>query len=177
MPTIEKHNFSQFELLLKVLSEEISEKDPAFQRWIEEDIENKELYLNLKGKKQIKNLPFDKHQAFDNISDILGFNRQKKVFYRKNWFRYAASVLLVTLTGLAGFLVYMKKDNNNSAGLAEIRKNTIDPDSKKAYIYSSQGETLDLSETFEIKKSNGTVISNKNDIISIQQNYIRHTWI
>ena len=170
MPLIEKHNISQFELLLKVLSEEISEKDPSFQRWMEDDIENKKLYFNLKGKKRIKNLPFDKHQAFNNISDILGFSRQKKVFYHENWFRYAASVLLVILTSLAGFFVSMENDNNNSAELAEIKKITIDTSSKKAHIYSSQGEELDLSRAFVIKKSNGTIISNKNDIIRVQQN-------
>lgn len=162
MLTIEENKFSHWELLLNVLSEEIPEKDPTFQRWLKEDIENRKLYLTLKGKRKESTLHFDKDQAFDNISDILGLNiRKKELFYQKSWFVYVASILLIVSVSVTGYFAFIHEDIPVSVIFAEVKKNIYDPGTKKAYLLSSQGEMLDLSETFEIRKNDGTIITNK----------------
>jgi hypothetical protein len=171
MMTIEKNNFHKWKLLLKVLNEEIPEDDPAFQLWLKEDVENKDFYLALKGKKRKENIPFDKGKAFNNISNILGLNISSKMpFYHNKWLKYAAFVLVIFSVGLAGYSVLHNRYLLEQINYEETKKNIFDPGSKKAYLLSSQGKTIDLSETFEIQKSDGTIISNKSEgIVSFQQ--------
>ena len=171
MLKVRKNYFSQWELLLKVLSEEVPENDPAFLHWLEADKENKELYLRLKGKGQKESLPFDKDKMFDNISDILSLNIQKKIpVYQRTWLKYAAFFLGIALIGLTGYFMLTNPDIPQSAKSAKIEKNIFDPGSKKAYLLSSQGKTIDLSETFELKNSDGTVVTNKSEgILSFRQ--------
>jgi len=172
MMTIGKNNFPGWNLLLKVLTGEISEKDPVFQLWLAENNENKKLYLQLKGKRKKGCPPLDKDKAFDNISDILDLNIRRKIpFYQNHWFKYAASFLALVFVGLSAYLVL--RTESNASGIieyAKVEKNIFDPGTKKAYLLSSQGETLDLSETFERKNNDGTIISNKSEgVVSFQQ--------
>jgi len=52
----------------------------------------------------------------------------------------------------------------------KVEKNIFDPGSKKAYLLSMKGEKIDLSESFEVKKEDGTVISNKSEgVISFEK--------
>jgi ferric-dicitrate binding protein FerR (iron transport regulator) len=109
MLQVEKNIYTQYELLLGVLCGEIDEKHPEFQRWINQDIENRNLYQMLKGKKQVQinDLQFNKTQVFDNISYILGLNIQnKKPLYRSIWFNYVASLILVAILGITGYYSY-----------------------------------------------------------------------
>jgi len=48
MLKIEKNITDKWNLLLKVLSDEIPENDSYFQHWLNEDSENRELYTSLK---------------------------------------------------------------------------------------------------------------------------------
>ena len=115
--TIEKNIYTQLELLLDVLCGEISEKDPEFQRWLNQDIENRKLYIQLKSKKkgQIKDIPFNKDQVFDNISYILGFPIQdKKPIYRRVWFNYVASFIFVVLISVFGYYSYKNDINKHT---------------------------------------------------------------
>lgn len=172
MMTIGKNNFPGWELLLKVLSGELSEKDPAFQHWLAENDENRKLYLQLKGKGKRQRLPFDKDKAFDNISDILDLNIRRRIpFYQNPGFRYAASFLALVFIGLSAYLALRTTNGAPTAiEYARVEKNIFDPGTKKAYLLSSQGETLDLSETFERKNNDGTIISNKSEgVVCFQQ--------
>lgn len=165
------NNLPQWELVQKVLSGEIPENDPAFQRWLEEDIENRKLYQQLKGQKPVPSLPFDKDRTFGNLSDMLGLDTGRKIpFYRRNGFRYAVSFLAAAFVGLAGFLYLTDKAGQKQPENAVAEKNIFDPGTKKAYLLSSQGKTIDLSENFELKSKDGTVISNKSEgVVSFKQ--------
>ena len=83
---IEKNIFDKWKLLLRVLSVEIPEDDSYFQHWLNENPENQELYLSLIEGKQNNKL-FDKDQVFNNISNKLNLNTErKKPLYKKNGF-------------------------------------------------------------------------------------------
>lgn len=169
---IGKNNFPQWELLLKVLSEEMPENDPVFRSWLDEDEENKKLYLKLNGKGQMESSLFDKDKAFNNISDILGLSIRKKVpFHQKMWFKYAASFLAIVSVGLTGYILLTNERIPAPTEYASTEKNVFDPGSKKAYLLTSQGKTIDLSETFEFKNEDGTVVSNKSEgVLHFQKN-------
>jgi|GEM_PF-790826 len=123
-----QNNYSQYENLLSVLCGELNEKDPDFQRWLAQDIENKKLYHFLKGKEKgrakddpfDKKLPFNKDQAFENVKDILGLNIQtKKPFYRSAVFMYAASLVFIIIISIAGHYSYKGYLNRQADTFAE----------------------------------------------------------
>lgn len=171
MLKIEQNNFSQWEILLKVLSEEIPENDPVFQDWLNENKENRKLYLGLKGKRRNNDVSFDKDKVFNNISDILDLNIRKKVpFYGRKWFTYVASVLVIMSVSISSYFIFTNGDTPEPIEYASSKKSIFEPGSKKAYLLSSKGETIDLSESFELKNEDGTIISNKSEgIVHFQQ--------
>lgn len=167
MLKIQKNNIDKWELLLKVLSEEIPEDDRDFQHWLNEDTENKKLYRSLKEGDQNDTF-FDKDQVFKNISNKLSLNTEKKIpLYQKKWFKYAvSSVAVIALFIAGGYFTF----HETATPLEKVEKNIFDPGSKKAYLLSLKGDITDLSESFEVKKEDGTVISNKSEgIISFQK--------
>ncbi len=170
MLIIGKNNYHKWRLLLKVLNEELAEDDPAFQHWLAEDVENKKLYQVLKGRAKDKSIAINKDRVFNNLSNILGLKVHRAIpFYRKKWFSYVASFIIIALVGIGG---YSLQKNNPSVQISETGSLTkvTDQDTKKAFLLSSQGETIDLSETFEIKKKDGTLISNTSEgVISFEQ--------
>ena len=166
MLRIQKNNIDKWKLLLKVLSDELPENDSYFQRWLNEDPANKSLYKSLK-EGQGNNALFDKEQVFRNISNKLSLNTTRKTgWYRTKWFKYATSaVAIVTLFIIAIYHV------TREPHLPEVVEKTIfDPGSKKAYLLSMEGEMTDLSQSFEVKKEDGTIISNKSEgVISFEK--------
>lgn len=173
MLEIGKNNFSQWELLLKVLSGEMPENDPAFQRWLKNKKENRKLYQNLMGKGRNNGISFDKDKMFNNISDTIGLDVRKRIlFYQKKWIKYIASFFALVSVGLSSyFILNNHNDTPTSIEYVKTGKNIFEPGSKKAYLLSSKGETIDLSESFEIKNEDGTIISNKSEgIVHFQQN-------
>lgn len=159
MLKINKNNFDQWKLLLKVLSEEIPETDPEFLSWLENGPENKELYRSL-TEKNGKDSLFDKDKVYGRISDKLSLHtRDKDRFYRMKWFTYAASVAAAAVIGISGFYLSVQHSDTPES----VEENIHSPGSKKAYLLSQEGEVIDLSESFEVKKDNGTVISNNNE--------------
>ena len=65
-------------------------------------------------------------------------------------------------------LNYFTFQENRISEKAE--KNIFDPGSKKAYLLSMKGEKIDLSESFEVKKEDGSIISNNSEgVISFQK--------
>jgi hypothetical protein len=172
MQTIKKNNLPEWELLSKVLSGETPDNDPAFQHWIKEEVGNGELYRALTGKKRAKSLPFDKNKIFNNISDILGLSiREKTPFYRKYPIWYVASFPAIISVGLIAYFVFTDEPiPEKQAEYAVAEENVFAPGSKKAYLLSSQGKTIDLTESFELKSNDGTIISNKSEgIVRFQQ--------
>lgn len=164
---IEKNIFDKWELLLKVLSEEIAENDSHFQYWLSEDTENEELYRSLKEGTQNKEL-FDKDQVFNTISNKLSLHTERKrTLYQKKWFKYTVSSVAV----VALFIFALNYFTLQEKAIPErIEKSIFDPGSKKAYLLSMEGKKIDLSESFEVKKEDGTVISNKSEgIISFEK--------
>lgn len=88
MLKIEKNIIDKWKLLLKVLSDEIPENDRYFQHWLNENTENKKLYLSLKEEKQNDEL-FDKDRVFNTISGKLSLNTERKrPLYQKKWFKF-----------------------------------------------------------------------------------------
>lgn len=173
MLEIGKNNFSQWELLLKVLSGEMPENDPAFQRWLKENKKNRKLYRNLMGKSRNNGISFDKDKMFNNISDTIGLDVRKRIlFYQKKWVKYVASFFALVSVGLSSyFILNNHNDTPTSIEYVKTEKNIFEPGSKKAYLLSSKGETIDLSESFELKNEDGTTISNKSEgIVHFQQN-------
>ncbi|HHV85360.1 MAG TPA: DUF4974 domain-containing protein [Petrimonas sp.] len=167
MLKIQKNSIDKWELLLKVLSEEIPEDNRDFQHWLNEDTENKKLYRSLKEGEQNDTF-FDKDQVFKNISNKLSLNTEKKIpLYQKKWFKYAvSSVAVIALFIAGGYFTFQE----NTTPEKIVEKNIFDPGSKKAYLLSMNGEKIDLSESFEVKKEDGTVISNNNQgVISFQK--------
>lgn len=167
MLKIEKNITDKWNLLLKVLSEEIPENDRHFQHWLNEDTENKKLYLSLKEGRKNEEL-FDKDKVFDIISSKLSLHpERKKNLYQKKWFKYSiSSVAVIALSIIA--LNYFTLQENTTPEKEE--KNIFDPGSKKAYLLSTQGEKIDLSKSFEVKKEDGTVISNNSQgVISFEK--------
>lgn len=164
---IEKNIIDKWKLLLKVLSEEIPENDRHFQRWLNEDTENRKLYLSLKEGRQNEEL-FDKDKVFNTISSKLSLNTGKrKPLYQKKWFKYAVSSVAVIALSIIVLNYFTFQENTTPE---RIDKNIFDPGSKKAYLLSMQGEKIDLSESFEVKKEDGTIISNNSEgVISFQK--------
>ena len=167
MLKIQKNSIDKWELLLKVLSEEIPEDNRDFQHWLNEDTENRKLYRSLKEGEQNEIL-FDKDQVFKNISNKLSLNTEKKIpLYQKKWFKYAvSSVAVIALFIAGGYFTF----HETATPPEKVEKSIFDPGSKKAYLLSMQGEKIDLSESFEVKKEDGTIISNNNQgVISFQK--------
>lgn len=161
MLTVYKNNFAEWKILMQVLSEEIPEKDPLFQEWLTSDVENEKLYRTLKGEIKDKEMRFDQDKVYANISEILSFKKAKTPFYKKPWLGYASAVMLLISMGMATYLISGKTDTEPAPVATEpIEKNLFDPGSKKAYLLSSKGETIDLSESFQLEKEDGTVVSN-----------------
>jgi len=164
---IEKNIFDKWELLLKVLSDEIPENDSRFQHWLNEDTENKKLYLSLKVGGEYKEL-FDKDKIFNAISSKLSLNTEKKrLLYQKRWFKYVtSSVAVIALS----FITFNYLNLSKNPIPEQVEKNIFDPGSKKAYLLSMEGEKIDLSKSFEVKKEDGTIISNKSEgVISFEK--------
>lgn len=167
MLKIQKNRIDKWELLLKVLSEELPEDDPRFQHWLYEDPENRKLYRSLKEGEPNKNL-FDKHTVFNHISGKLCLNTGKKTpFYQKKWVTYAvSSVAFIALCIAVGYFTLQEKPSLEKT----VEKQMFDPGSKKAYLLSLKGDMIDLSESFEVEKEDGTIISNKSQgVISFQK--------
>lgn len=169
MLKIEKNITDKWNLLLKVLSDEIPEVDSHFQHWLNEDIENKKLYQSLKEGGQHNGLLFDKDELFNNISAKLSLDTERKTpLYRKKWFKYSISSVAVIALSIIITLNYFTFHENTIP--EKVEKNIFDPGSKKAYLLSMKGEKIDLSESFEVKKEDGTVISNKSEgVISFEK--------
>lgn len=167
MLKIKKNITDKWNLLLKVLSDEIPENDSHFQHWLNKDTENKKLYLLLKEGGQHNEL-FDKDQIFTTISTKLSLNTERKRrLYQKRWFKYVISSAAVIALSIIT-LNYFTFHENTIPEKGE--KNIFDPGSKKAYLLSVKGEKIDLSESFEIEKEDGTVISNKSEgVISFEK--------
>lgn len=167
MLKIEKNIIDKWKLLLKVLSEEISEDDRYFQHWLNENTENKKLYLSLKEGKQNDKL-FDKDRVFDTISSKLSLNTERKrPLSQKKWFKYSISSVAVIALSIIALNYFIFQENPTPE---KVEKNIFDPGSKKAYLLSMQGEKIDLSESFEVKKEDGTIISNNSGgVISFQK--------
>ena len=164
---IQKNSIDKWELLLKVLSEEIPEDDRDFQHWLQEDTENRKLYRSLKESGQNDTL-FDKDKVFNNISGKLCLNTERKApLHQKKWFKYAvSSIAVITLCIAGGYFTF----HENTTPPEKTEKNIFDPGSKKAYLLSMKGEKIDLSQSFEVKKEDGTIISNNNQgVISFQK--------
>ena len=166
MLKIETNNIDKWELLLKVLSEEIHEDDSLFQHWLYEDPANKSLYKMLKEGQENPAL-FDKDLVFRNISNKLSLNTTRKnSWYRLNWFMYSISTIAV----VALLLIVVNHVNRKPQNPELIDKTFFDPGSRKAYLLSKGGEVIDLSESFELEKEDGIVISNKSEgVISFQK--------
>src|SRR5690554_94996 len=166
MLRIQKNNIDKWKLLLKVLSDELPEDDNQFQHWLNEDPANKLLYKSLK-EGQGNNALFDKEQVFKNISNKLSLNTTRKnSWYRLNWFMYSISTIAV----VALLLIVVNHVNRKPQNPELIDKTFFDPGSRKAYLLSKGGEVIDLSESFELEKEDGIVISNKSEgVISFQK--------
>lgn len=166
MLQLQKNNIDKWKLLLKVLSDELPEDDNQFQHWLNEDPANKLLYKSLK-EGQGNNALFDKEQVFKNISNKLSLNsRRKSAWYRTKWFKYATSAIAI----VALFIITIYHVTREPHLPEVVEKTIFDPGSRKAYLLSMEGEMIDLSESFEVKKEDGTVISNKSEgVISFQK--------
>lgn len=154
---IEKNIFDKWDLLFKVLSEEIPEYDSYFQQWLNEESENRKLYILLKEGDHQSEL-FEKDKIFNTISNKLNLNSErKKPLFQKRWFQYVtSSVAIIALSVIALNYLTFKRDPTPE----KVEKNIFDPGSKKAYLLAMKGEKIDLSESFEVEKEDGTVISN-----------------
>ena len=171
MLILRKNSGDKWELLLRVLSEEITENSPVFQSWLQEDRENMALYQSLKGGISEEELRLNKDKMFDNIAEILSFNQKAIPFYREMWFINIAAVILLFISGLTSYLILNKETQSERIAENQAGEFLFDPGSKKAYLLSSSGETFDLSESFEIVKEDGTVISNDpQGTVSIHEN-------
>ena len=166
MLKIEKNITDKWGLLLKVLSEELPEDDRHFQHWLNENTENRKLYLSLK-EGQSGGL-FNKDKVFNTISSQLYLNTErKKPLSQKKWFKYTVSSVAIIALCIAGFYFTLQE---NSTPEKIVEKNIFDPGSKKAYLLSMEGAKIDLSESFEMKKEDGTTISNNSQgVISFQK--------
>lgn len=168
MLKIEKNIIDEWELLLRVLSEETPENDPQFQHWLDEDKENRKLYKSLKEGEHNDKM-FHKDRVFNHISAKLHINFEKKTttLYQKEWFKYVvSSAAIIVLFIVAGYYIFHENPHPNE----KINKNIFEPGSKKAYLLSIKGEKMDLSESFEVKKEDGTIISNNNQgVISFRK--------
>lgn len=166
MLKIEKNCIDKWELLLKVLSEDIPEDNMQFQHWLNEDTENRKLYRSLKEGNQNDDM-FNKDRVFNTISTKLCLDIEKKIpLHQRKWFKYTVSSIAVVALFIAGG--YFTFHENRIP--EKVEKNIFDPGSKKAYLLSTHGEKIDLSESFEVKKEDGTVISNNSEgVISFRQ--------
>ncbi len=166
MLNVQKNNIDKWQLLLKVLSDEIAEDNLQFQHWLYEDIENIELYQSLTKGEQNNEL-FNKDKVFCDISSKLCLDAPiKPLLHKKKWFKYIiSSVAVIALLIVGNYYFFYEKKTSG-----KIEKNIFNPGLRKAYLLSKEGEIIDLSESFEVKKEDGTIITNKNEGIICYHN-------
>ena len=171
MLTVKKNNVDKWELLLRVLSDELSEDDLIFQSWLQESQENAALYQSLRRGYADDDVKLDKDKMYHNMAEILSFNHHTVPLIRNRWFLGVATVAVLLITGLTCYLTMYRAKPTDTATVERQEVNVFEPGSKKAYLVSSNGESIDLSESFEIVKEDGTVISNDpQGIVSVNKN-------
>lgn len=163
MLTIKNNNFDKWDLLQKVLSGDIPENDLQVQSWLCEDPLNRELYNALKEGNPGEGIVPDKDKMFGHIADTLSFNTKRLPFHKRPWFSYAAAVFMLLASGLTIFFILQQNETSKMTATTSDNPALFDPGTKKAYLLSSEGVTIDLSESFQLKKEDGTVISNDAD--------------
>jgi ferric-dicitrate binding protein FerR (iron transport regulator) len=161
MLKVNRNNLNKWELLLRVLSEEMPENNADFQAWLHACSENRELYKSLKGEAGEES-GLDKDKIYSNISGMLPFDKKRPFLHIRRWFGYAAVVFLFLVSGA----VIYNTIHQNPEPLQSVAKQSPDtlfePGSRKAWLLSSGGGApIALTDTFLIKKENGIIISNK----------------
>lgn len=166
MQKLTTNDYRKWELLLLVLSGELPEQAAEFQKWLSESKANEELYLSLKDENSKDALRFDKELLFRKISESLQpkhhFEKQRTPI-RRLWLgllRYASIIILVL--GLSVTLLWLTNDELPADALSGAA-NTIEVGSKKAKLVLENGTTLDLTQDFSLKHTDGTVITNQAD--------------
>lgn len=111
---------------------------------------------------------FDKNEVFRNISNSLCLNAEKRTTkYSNRRIQYAVSSVAIIAFILTGgyFLFHQQRIPE------KVEKNIFDPGSKKAHLLSAKGDKRDLSESFEMKQKDGSVISNdiQQGVITFQE--------
>lgn len=167
MLEVVKNDYEKWELLLRVLTGELSEDSPIFQSWLAQSEENKELYQSLKDQNSDENRMFDLDRMYKNIAESLSFVSEEKEKKKRTltqrmpkWMKYA-SAAAVFLISASIFFWTNKPDKINIAQVdnAEI----IEPGGKKARLILADGKTLDLTNNFNIEKQDGTIIVNESE--------------
>jgi ferric-dicitrate binding protein FerR (iron transport regulator) len=159
-----KNDYSKWELLLRVLSEELSESSPEFQNWLTESKENRNLYESLKSAEDKDSQIFDLDKMYKTISEKLSFNTKEKnlpvvsKFKMPDWIKYASIFLLFAIP--ASVFVWISKLEKPAY---RYQSSAIEPGGKKAKLTLSAGRTLDLTNNFNIENEDGTHITNEPD--------------
>ena len=157
-----KNDYSKWELLLRVLSEELPENSLEFQNWLAESKDNRNLYESLKNTKDKDSQIFDLDKMYKNISENISFNTKENniplvsKFKIPNWIKYASVFLLFAIP--ASVFVWISKLEKPAY---QYQASAIEPGSKKAKLILAGGRTLDLTNNFHIENEDGTHIINE----------------
>lgn len=150
-----KNDYAGWDLLVQVLSGEVPEQDPDFQRWLNENEAHKALYFSLKEESSL----FDTDRMYRNISTQL-FPEKKQGRLFRPWMAYAsllAVVLTLSLTWLSGGFTAKEP----KAILAELPE-PMQPGGKKARLVLPDGSTVELGDSFSMD-SPQSIVNNKQE--------------
>jgi ferric-dicitrate binding protein FerR (iron transport regulator) len=165
MLKIVKNDYEKWSLLLSVLSEELSENSQEFQNWLADSEENRNLYQFLKDTESKDTQIFDLDKMYENISKKISFPTKEKsnmsiVLNTKilKWMKYAAILILFAIPASV-FLWINKSDRQQLEHPCQI--GIIEPGSKKAKLTIADDRTFDLTNDFNIRNQDGTLIINE----------------
>ncbi|MDR1368794.1 MAG: DUF4974 domain-containing protein [Dysgonamonadaceae bacterium] len=151
-----KNNYDKWELLCKVLSEEIPENNPEFQEWLEKDEDNKSLYLLLKNDQT----GFNIDKIYQNIIIKAGIPEEEpsqKKIQIPDWIRYVSVIALLVTSGV---WYYLSRNQEKEIATMQIASQQIVPGNKKAVLSLADGSSIPLDSEFQIEEANGISINN-----------------
>lgn len=143
-----------WELLMRVLSGELSEDDPEFVMWLCEDDENPDLFRSLTDLQSQDAGLFDSEGMYKEIEKVLF---RKKRFFSYYWLKYVAVAIL--LIASSAFIFFYSSRTDQVQTTAQSLDNPV-VDSKMARLKLADGSFIELSEGFQVTREDGTVISN-----------------
>lgn len=164
-----KRDHDKWELLLRVLTQELAEDASEFQDWLNSNDDNKLLYTSLKEYDSKDIQLFDIDGMYKRIAEALYFPADDKKQLNEmpgkkhrisRWMRYASAIIIIIASGLTFLFIKNNIGGDILVGDNNVETTSFEPGSRKAVLRLPDGKELDLSQHFSVNRSDGILIYN-----------------